>query len=122
MPMKQQVGGKSETWRMAFLLDTILTRDPWMHRIDIARAVGRDLELTPEHDGRIVADVVAELARRYGRPFRLTLTGPAGGEFNAGDGGEHVHINAIELCRVLSGRPPLDATQRTGLLATEVPF
>lgn len=123
MPMKQEVGGKVETWRMEFLLDTILTRDPWMHRIDIAHATGRDLELTAEHDGRIVADVVTELARRYDKPFTLTLTGPAGGEFTAGDAsGDHVTIDAIELCRVLSGRPPASATLRTGLLATEVPF
>jgi uncharacterized protein (TIGR03083 family) len=123
MPMKQEVGGTVETWRMAYLLDTILTRDPWMHRIDIARATGRDLELTAAHDGRIVADVVAELARRYGQPFTLTLTGPAGGEFVAGDGrGEHVTIDAVEMCRTLSGRPPADAQPRTGLLATEVPF
>ncbi len=125
MPMKEEVGGVTETWRMAYLLDTILTRDPWMHRVDIARPTGRDLELTVEHDGRIVADVVAELARRYGQPFTLTLTGAAGGVFVAGDGGgsgEHVTIDAIEMCRTLSGRPPVDAQQRTGLLATEVPF
>ncbi len=123
MPMKEEVGARAETWRMAYLLDTILTRDPWMHRIDIAHATGRDLELSAEHDGRIVADVVAELARRYGQPFTLTLTGPAGGEFVAGDGnGAHVTIDAIEMCRTLSGRPPADAQPRTGLLATEVPF
>jgi uncharacterized protein (TIGR03083 family) len=123
MPMKEEVGGTVETWRMAYLLDTILTRDPWMHRIDIARATDRDLELTAPHDGRIVADVVAELARRYGRPFTLALTGPAGGEFVAGDGsGERVTIDAIEMCRTLSGRPPADAQPRTGLLATKVPF
>ena len=88
-----------------------------------ARATGRGRGLTAGHDDRLVADVVAELARRYGRPFTLTLTGAAGGEFVAGDGsGEHVTIDAVELCRVLSGRPPLDAQPRTGLLATEVPF
>ncbi|HEX9546304.1 MAG TPA: maleylpyruvate isomerase N-terminal domain-containing protein, partial [Acidimicrobiales bacterium] len=30
MPMKEEVGGQTETWRMGYLLDTILTRDPWM--------------------------------------------------------------------------------------------
>ena len=79
--MKEEVGGKQETWRMGYLLDVILTRDPWMHRVDIARATGREMVLTPEHDGRIIADVVAEWARRHGQPFTLTLTGPAGGEF-----------------------------------------
>jgi hypothetical protein len=57
---------------MGYLLDTILTRDPWMHRVDIARATGRDMVLTADHDGRIVADVVAEWARRHGQPFTLT--------------------------------------------------
>jgi len=118
MPMKQEVGGETETWRMSYLLDTILTRDPWMHRVDVARATGRDLVLTPDHDGRIVADVVAEWARRHGQPFILTLTGPAGGEFFTGDGsGEQITIDAVELCRVLSGR-----AQGNDLLDQEVPF
>jgi uncharacterized protein (TIGR03083 family) len=118
VPMKETIGGKLETWRMAYLLDVILTRDPWMHRIDIARATGRDLVLTPDHDGRIVADVVAEWARRHGAPFTLTLTGPAGGEYIARDGGtDHITLDAIEFCRILSGRG-----QGSGLLAVPVPF
>ena len=92
MPMKEEVGGQVETWRMGYLLDVILTRDPWMHRVDIARACGREIVLTPGHDGRIIADVVAEWARRHGRPFGLTLTGPAGGEFAAGDAGDPITI------------------------------
>jgi uncharacterized protein (TIGR03083 family) len=117
MPMKEQVGGKPETWRMGYLLHVILTRDPWMHRADIATATGRPLVLTPEHDGRIVADVVAEWARRHGQPFMLALGGPAGGDFVAGDGGERIEIDAVEFCRVLSGRG-----SGSGLLAQEVPF
>jgi uncharacterized protein (TIGR03083 family) len=118
MPMKQEVGDQTETWRMGYLLDTILTRDPWMHRVDIARATGRDLVLTPDHDGRIVAGVVAEWAERHGQPFTLTLTGPAGGDFVAGDGtGEQITIDAVEYCRTLAGRAP-----GTGLLTQEVPF
>ena len=52
MPMKEEVGGEPETWRMGYLLDIVLTRDPWMHRVDIARATGRDSSSPPEHDGR----------------------------------------------------------------------
>jgi hypothetical protein len=114
--MKEEVGGRPETWRMGYLLDTILTRDPWMHRVDIARATGRDLVLTSEHDGRIVADVVAEWARRHGQPFTLTLTGAAGGGF-ARDGGDHITMDAVEFCRILAGRAP-----GSGLLDQEVPF
>jgi uncharacterized protein (TIGR03083 family) len=117
MPMKEEVGGKAETWRMGYLLDVILTRDPWMHRVDVARATGRDLELTPEHDGRIVADVVAEWARRHGKAFTLSLAGPAGGQYVTGADGEHITIDAVEFCRTLSGR-----ATGTGLLTQEVPF
>jgi uncharacterized protein (TIGR03083 family) len=117
MPMKEEVGGQTETWRMGYLLDVILTRDPWMHRVDIARATGREIVLTPEHDGRIITDVVAEWARRHGTPFTLTLTGSAGGTYVSGDNGEHITIDAVEFCRTLSGR-----ATRTGLLTQEVPF
>lgn len=116
--MEESVGGVPEKWRMGYLLDVILTRDTWMHRVDIARATGREMVLTAEHDGRLVADVVAEWARRHGQPFVLDLTGPAGGRFVAGDGGEELALDAIELCRVLSGR----ATGPGRLLSQEVPF
>jgi uncharacterized protein (TIGR03083 family) len=117
MPMTEEVNGEQETWRMRYLFDVILTRDTWMHRVDVARATGRALELTPEHDGRLVAHVAAEWARRHGRPFVLHLTGPAGGSWVQGDGGAELTLDAVEFCRVLSGRAP-----GTGLLATEVPF
>jgi hypothetical protein len=117
MPMKEHVGGRPETWNMGYLLDVVLTRDPWMHRVDIARATGRQTVLTPEHDGRIIADVVAEWGRRHGRPFNLKLTGPAGGEYVCGDDGERITIDAVEFCRTLSGR-----ANGSGLLTQEVPF
>jgi uncharacterized protein (TIGR03083 family) len=116
--MKQELlSGQTERWKMGYLLDTILTRDTWMHRVDIARATGRELVLTTQHDGRIVADAVAEWARRHGRPFTLELTGPAGGSFSRGSGGEAISIDAVEMCRIFSGRGA-----GHGLLAQEVPF
>jgi hypothetical protein len=102
---------------LGYLMGCIYTRDTWMHRIDLARATGRPPALTPEHDGRIVADVVAEWARAHGRPYTLTLTGPAGGTFTRGTGGESIDMDAVEFCRVLSGR-----AQGSGLLAHAVPF
>jgi uncharacterized protein (TIGR03083 family) len=117
MPMKQAVGGVEETWRVGYLMDIIFTRDTWMHRVDIARATGAQLVLTAEHDGRIVADVVAEWSRRHGRPFTLDLEGPAGGTFTSGSGGDDISLDAVELCRVLSGR-----ANGAGLLTQEVPF
>jgi uncharacterized protein (TIGR03083 family) len=92
-------------WTRGYLLDVIHTRDPFMHRVDIARATGTPLALTPEHDGRIVADVVAEWARRHGQDCTVVLTGPAGGTYvSGGGGGEHHELDAIEFCRLLAGR------------------
>jgi uncharacterized protein (TIGR03083 family) len=118
IPMKQQLNdGSVETWKFGYLVDIILTRDSWMHRVDISRATGRPLDLTAAHDGRLVADVVAEWARRHGKPFTLQLTGPAGGSYTVGGGGEELTLDAVEFCRTLSGR-----MTGTGLLAQEVPF
>jgi uncharacterized protein (TIGR03083 family) len=117
LPEEQVVGQDREWWRIGFLLDVVLTRDVWMHRVDVARATGRDLQLTPGHDGVLVADVVAEWTQRHGAPYRLRLTGPAGGEWSAGTGGEEIELDAVEFCRVLSGREA-----GTGLLARQVPF
>lgn len=104
-------------WSLGYLNDTIYLRDLWMHRVDAARATDRTLVLTPEHDGRIVADVVAEWARRHGQPFSLDLTGPGGGSFQRGTGGEQISLGAVEFCRILAGRG-----DGQGLLQTRVPF
>src|SRR4051812_13278071 len=82
VPQRQVVGDRTERWAFAFLLDVVLTRDTWMHRIDICRATARTPELSSEHDGVLVADVVDEWAHRHGRPYGLTLTGPAGGTWS----------------------------------------
>jgi len=117
MPVPQHVGGREEVWTIGYLIDVILTRDPWMHRADIARATGADLVLTAGHDGVLVADVTAEWATRHGQPYTLHLTGPAGGTWRDGDGGPLIETDAVEFCRVLSGRGHAD-----GLLAVQVPF
>jgi uncharacterized protein (TIGR03083 family) len=117
MPMKVDPPFDRDGWRLGYLMDVIYNRDAWMHRADVSRAIGRDMVLTTEHDGRLIADVVAEWARRHGKPFTLILAGPAGGTYVAGDGGEHIELDAVEFCRILSGR-----AQGTGLLSTEVPF
>lgn len=117
LPAPQNVNGAVEHWSIGYLLDTVLTRDPWMHRLDIAAATGRDPVLTAEHDGVIVGDVVAEWGGRHGAPYALTLTGPAGGSWSRGDGGEVIEMDAVDFCRTLSGRRAGD-----GLLAVQVPF
>jgi hypothetical protein len=105
------------TWKLGYVVDVIMNRDSWMHRVDLSRATGQELVLTPDHDGRIVADVVAEWALTHGQPFTLVLTGPAGNTFVQGDRGEEIRCDAVEFCRTLSGR-----AQASGLLGRGVPF
>ncbi|MEU2348362.1 maleylpyruvate isomerase family mycothiol-dependent enzyme [Modestobacter sp. NPDC049651] len=102
---------------LGYLTDRVYTRDAWMHRVDLCRATGRPLQLTADHDGRIVADVVADWAGTHGQPGTLTLTGPAGGTWSRGRDGGQLTLDAVEFCRVVSGRAP-----GAGLLATGVPF
>lgn len=114
-----EMGEIDETWRLGYLLEVILTRDAWLHRIDLCRAIGADPVLTSDHDGVIVADVVDEWARRHGRPYRLVLSGPAGGAFSGGgeEVAEPIELDAVEFCRIVSGRATGD-----GLLTQPVPF
>lgn len=110
------VEGMPNTANLGHLMDVIYTRDVFMHRIDIARAVGHDPS-PGENDRRIVEDVVGEWARRHGQPVEVVLTGPAGGKFVQGTGGPRIEMDALEFCRVLSGRAP-----GAGLLGTKIFF
>ena len=100
-----------------YLLDVGFTRDVWAHRIDLAVAAGRPMVLTPEHDGRLVADLVAEWAAIHGQPFELVLGGPAGGAFTQGVDGDRVDIDALDFVRTVSGRLP-----GTGVLVHPLPL
>jgi len=115
--MKNDPPFDAERWRYGYLVDTIFTRDMWMHRLDICRATERSMDLSAGHDGRLVADVVAEWARRHGRPFALTLTGRAGGQWRSGEDGESLHLDALDFCWTVAARQ-----SATGLMATKVPF
>ena len=108
MPTKGNVGQ---------LMDVIYTRDVWLHTIDIARATGRKPDVNAACNARIVADVVAEWGGRHGQPVALTLTGPSGGVFHQGTDGQELNYDAVDFCRILSGRE--DAS---GLLQTRVFF
>jgi uncharacterized protein (TIGR03083 family) len=120
MPVVQELNGVGEPWTFGYLIDVILTRDPWMHRLDIAAATGTAPLLTAGHDGVIVADAVAEWADRHGKDFELTLTGPAGGTWKAGAHGPSWTLDAVDFCRAVARRPASITLDE--LLNTEVPF
>ena len=63
---------------LSYLFDVGFTRDVWMHRVDIAHAIGYGLDFDADHDGRLMEDYVAEWASVYDTPFTLHLTGPGG--------------------------------------------
>jgi hypothetical protein len=116
MPEMQTAGGIPEKWTFGFLFGVILTRDPFMHRLDISRATGSPMRATADHEGVLVDVVVREWATRHGQSCHLELTGPAGGNWNFGDG-ERITMDAFEFCRAVGGRAHV-----TGLLAEQVPF
>jgi len=102
---------------VAYLFDMGFTRDVWAHRIDLTQATATKFDADAEHDGRMIADLVAEWAETHREPFELTLTGPAGGTFVSGTGGERVEIDAIEFVRTLAGR-----CEGTGVLRHQLPL
>ncbi|MDQ6709866.1 MAG: maleylpyruvate isomerase family mycothiol-dependent enzyme [Candidatus Dormibacteraeota bacterium] len=110
----RDVGGR---FRLRELYEVIYTRDTWIHRVDIARATGRAMVLTADHDGRIVADAVTAWANKHGRPYDLRLSGPAGGRFVTRTAAAPVTIDAVEFLRALSGRGTRDE-----ILGTRIVF
>ncbi|GIF68482.1 hypothetical protein Ais01nite_65170 [Asanoa ishikariensis] len=122
LPERQLVGGRLERWTLGYLIDVVLTRDPFMHRLDIHAATGLPPQITGEHEGRIIDGVVQEWAERHGRPYTLHLTGPAGGHWSTGTG-DPIRLDALDFCRVTSGRPAATSNvEPAGLLTTAVPF
>jgi hypothetical protein len=113
IPVGPPIGWKP----LKYLLDVGFTRDVWCHRIDICCATSRPMDLTADHDGRLIADIVAEWADLHGQPFDLVLEGPAGGKFTQGVDGERVDIDALDFIRIVSGRLP-----GTGVLSHPLPL
>lgn len=71
---------------LEYLLDTMYPRDQWMHRYDICAATGKEMVVTPDHDGRIIALVVRDIARKLkkqmvDRNVLLQLRGVLDGDF-----------------------------------------
>lgn len=74
---------------LQFFVDVILPRDMWMHRMEIALATEREIVRTAEHEGRLTALVMRDLARRLTPALETAsivyhLTGADGGLFRYG--------------------------------------
>ncbi|NOH01442.1 MAG: maleylpyruvate isomerase family mycothiol-dependent enzyme [Chloroflexi bacterium] len=96
---------------LRYLMWVIHSRDTWMHRLDICRAVNRPFEQTHEHDGRIVELVVRDAAKKLSKrlancAITLCLTGIAGGIWRIGKGepAAEMKMDALDFNIFISGR------------------
>lgn len=99
------------TLNMRHLMWVIHSRDTWMHRLDICRTTGRAFEQTPEHDGRIAALVMRDVAKALmnkldGRALAFDLTGIAGGSWKIGSGepAATIRMDVLDFNIFASGR------------------
>jgi uncharacterized protein (TIGR03083 family) len=101
---------------LGYLLDVVMVRDAWMHRVDLARATGRPLALG-EHDREVVAQVVRDVGRCWNGPsVLLELGGPAGGRWRLGNDtpAATVRTDAVSYLRAVSGRDDHPALEADG--------
>ena len=97
---------------VGYLTDLIYTRDMWMHRLDLCRATQREMVLTPEHDGRIVALVMRDVAKKLAATLRKKsiayhLSGRVGGTWQLGaevSPAATIQLDVLDFNLVASGR------------------
>ncbi len=90
---------------VSYLIDVIYPRDIWMHRIELALSTGHQVDRTADHDGRLTALVMRDLARRLAtvletRSVIYHLTGPDGGVFRFGTGDEPDAVLTMDTDRL----------------------
>ena len=142
--LKVPFGPPLGTVPIEYLTDMLYTRDTWMHRADMTRATGRAFRQTAEHDGRVNALVVRDLARAlkdvlHGRTVVFDLGGAAGGRYRIGTMAEPtviVKMDVVDFNRLASARLTSQAAKEQGrvtlsgdrsfgdqvLAATSVPY
>lgn len=85
-----------------YLMDVIYPRDQWMHRYDICAATGKKMTVTAEHDGRIVALVLLDIAKKLrkqlgNRTIMVELTGALTAVYQFGSKAEPDCVAAIDV-------------------------
>ncbi len=101
----------SGTISFEYLMWVIHSRDTWMHRLDICRATDHHFQQSAEHDGRIAALVMLDVAksltpRLQNQVLVFELTGVAGGTWKvgAGEAVAKVRMDVLDFNIFASGR------------------
>ena len=96
------------------LLDVIYPRDVWMHRVDVARAASRPFPVD-ETDAAVVSQVIRDLDVAWRGPaVHLELAGVGAWRLGTGEPTATVRADAVEFCRMLSGRAAAPAFDSSG--------
>jgi len=103
--MKEETDG---WWTFGYLFDVILTRDPFMHRIDITRATGVPIHATAEHEGVLVDDVVPS------GPSATARRTPSSSAAQRADGGRWARVSVSRWMRSTSAARSAAARPRPG--------
>lgn len=89
---------------LGFAMDTIFTRDVFVHRIDIARSAGTEFYAGP-HDRRVFEDCLRHWAKKSKANLCFELDGPLSGHYATGSApAAVVRGTGVDLVRVLAGR------------------
>jgi uncharacterized protein (TIGR03083 family) len=112
---------------MRHLMWVIHSRDTWMHRLDICRATGRKFEQNAEHDGRIAALVMLDVAKALtkklgGRALVFDLTGLAGGRWQIGPGepAATILMDVLDFNIFASGRFSYEQARRLATITGDI--
>jgi uncharacterized protein (TIGR03083 family) len=110
--------------RLDYITDLIYIRDTWMHRIDICLATGRNMHLTDEHDGRMLALVMRDLADQLtpvlgGKTVAYEIPGVGGGIYKIGPASypqATVLMDLLYFNVLASGRITPNEARKQGLI------
>ena len=109
------------------LMMVVHSRDTWMHRLDICRATERDFEQTAEHDGRIAALVMLDVAKCYLKKMDkhsivFDLAGTAGGRWQIGkdEPSATINMDVLDFNIYASGRSTYEQARQKVTIVGDV--
>ncbi len=109
------------------LMMVVHSRDTWMHRLDICRATERKFEQTAEHDGRIAALVMLDVAKCLLKimdkhSIVFDLAGTAGGRWKIGndEASATINMDVLDFNIYASGRSTYEQARQKATIVGDV--